>query len=228
LPSAKRPYPKRVKIFQNGKLFVYSGVILIGVGFILLLYLFIPIIAIEVSYLLNKNSYNTYQVAQTEDIAQTMAIIQNVNINTIIIPKSTQFGLIIPKLNINEDVYENVDPFNKANYNYFLTKGVAQAKGSGLPGSNQGVFIFAHSARDFLLAQQYNAQFYLLNNLGKDDLIYVYYQNQEYKYQVTSKEVVNPDITSVISTIPQNELILMTCYPAGLDAQRLLVRARIY
>ncbi len=217
-----------MKIFQNGKLYIYFGFVLIGVSIILFLYLFVPIIAIEVSYLINKNSYNTYQVAQTSQVAQIMASIQNVSIKTFIVPKSTQFGLVIPKLNINEDVYENVDPFNKANYNYYLTKGVAQAKGSGLPGTNQGTFIFAHSARDFLLAQQYNAQFYLLNNLSKDDLIYVYYQNQEYKYQVTNKEVVNPDVTSIISTIPQDELILMTCYPAGLDAQRLLVKARIY
>ena len=52
-----------------------------------------------------------------------------------------------------------------------MSEGVAQAKGTAVPGEEGNVFIFSHSGSDFYQADRFNAVFYLLDKLGKGDQI---------------------------------------------------------
>ena len=59
--------------------------------------------------------------------------------NQEIIPVDKDFGLLIPKLDINVKVFANVDATKPQEYLPLLAKGVAQAKGSLLPGQKGNV-----------------------------------------------------------------------------------------
>ena len=110
-----------------------------------------------------------------------------------------------------------------------LTKGIAHAKNSALPEhANKGtVFLFAHSAGNFYEANRYNAIFYLLSKLEKKDPIYVFYNEKKYSYYVTETKIVDENQVQYISNnAPKEQLILMTCWPAGTSLKRLLVFAQ--
>ena len=147
---------------------------------------------------------------------------------TEITPVSTRFGIVIPKIGANAPVVENVDPYNEKDYQVALTKGIAHARGTSLPEhANKGsVFLFAHSAANFYEANRYNAVFYLLNKLEKNDEIILYYQEKKYVYHVTDTKIVNEDDLQYLSgTANAEQLILMTCWPAGTSLKRFLVFA---
>jgi len=143
-----------------------------------------------------------------------------------ILPLSTDFGIIIPKLGINAKVIANVDPFNAQVYQKALTQGVAHAQGSALPDEEGNVFIFSHSSEDFFLATRYNSIFYLLTKLEMGDEVILYYHGQKYTYQTVKKEIVDPQNLSSLANSKQGKtLTLMTCYPPGTDIKRLVITA---
>lgn len=118
-------------------------------------------------------------------------------IDTDIIPVDQNFSLVIPKINANTRVIVNVDPFSSQIYQQALTLGVAHASTSDTPDKSGNVFIFAHSAGNWYQANQYNAVFYLLNKLKRDDKIFVYYKNKKYSYSVTEVKTVNSQQTNI-------------------------------
>jgi len=141
-------------------------------------------------------------------------------------PVDPTFSIIIPKLNINTFVIKNVDPFNSAEYQKALTRGVAHAKGSALPGFNGNTFIFAHSASSWYQANQYNAIFYLIDKLNSGDEIDLYYQGSKYVYKVSDKKIVAGTDLNYLSNNPNTKsLTLMTCWPPGTTLKRLIVVA---
>jgi len=84
----------------------------------------------------------------------------------IIVPENPDFGLIIPKIGANTKIFENVDPTISSEYLPVLKEGVAHAKNTGLPGSGQNIFLFAHSTDYIWNVGSYNAVFYLLYKLN--------------------------------------------------------------
>jgi len=144
-----------------------------------------------------------------------------------ITPAFPDFGIVIPKLNINAKVVKNVDPFDEKIYQVALTKGVAHALGTSLPGEESNIFIFSHSSEDFFQAFQYNSIFYLLTKLDIGDKITLYYQNTQFDYKVVDKKIVDP---KEISYLKQNDnkktLTLMTCYPPGTNFKRFVIIAK--
>jgi len=146
----------------------------------------------------------------------------------IIIPKSSKFSIVIPKIGANENVISNVDPSNKDEYLRALSRGVAHAKGTSFPGLGETTYLFAHSADNFWNVGRYNAVFYLIGKLNAGDEIDIFFQGVRYKYFVEKKEVVNPEQVEFITRQrgQGEELILQTCYPPGTTWKRLLVFAR--
>lgn len=145
---------------------------------------------------------------------------------TAITPLYTDFGLVIPKLNINAKVIKDVDPYIPSIYQKALTQGVAHAKGTVLPGQEGNTFIFSHSSENFYQALHYNSIFYLLPKLEIGDKIILYYEDQPYEYTVTSKQIVSPDDTAFLENDTKvKTLTLMTCYPPGLNSQRFIIVA---
>ncbi len=144
-----------------------------------------------------------------------------------IIPVSEDFGLIIPKIGVNAKVFPNVDPNNPSEYLPLLTQGVAHAKGSVLPGEEGNVFIFAHSSDTPLNITRYNAVFYLIGKLEKDDEIIVHFNYMRYLYKVVDKKIIPPEVMSdYLRSFGGRTLTLQTCFPPGTTINRLLVIAK--
>lgn len=143
-------------------------------------------------------------------------------------PVDREFGLVIPKIGANAKVIPNVDPNDSKSYQWALTKGVAHALGSALPGERGRVFIFSHSSANFYEASRYNSIFYLLNKLENGDSVKVYYEDEEYDYQVMNKKVVAASEVNYLTGGADGELVLMTCWPPGTNLKRLLIFATLW
>jgi len=195
---------KRIKISSY---LISSGLFLAGLGTVIFFLTFYPVIKEEVGY----------QISQT---ILKKVIKKNIN------PVDSQFGIVIPKIGANAVVVVNVDPFNAKEYQWALTKGVAQARGTVFPGQTGNIFIFAHSSGNWYQANRYNSIFYLLHKLVKDDIIYLYYKNKEFKYTVSDAKIVEAsEVKYLTGTGEGKTLNLMTCWPPGTTLKRYLVTA---
>lgn len=146
----------------------------------------------------------------------------------IITPVDPYFSVVIPKIGANARVIQDVDPNNEKEYQWQLTKGVAHAKGTAIPGEPGNAFLFAHSAGNFYEANQYNAVFYLLNKLEKGDKIFTVYYKQKYVYNVTDIKEVDPsEVKYLKNTGKKSTITLMTCAPAGTTLRRLIVTGEL-
>lgn len=147
----------------------------------------------------------------------------------ILIPKDTELSILILKIGASARVFPNVDPSNKDEFLPVLQKGIAHAKGTVFPGMNGNIYLFAHSADNFWNIGRYNAVFYLLKDLVKDDNIVVFFQNRRYNYKVKEVKIVDEsDVSYITQSQQQNEqtLILQTCWPPGTTWKRLIVLAK--
>ncbi len=185
---------------------------ILGIGLILFAVIvlggtFLPIISHEIDYDISRINSPT-------DIK-------------VITPIDTDFGIVIPKIGANAHITKNVDPFNSPEYQIALSKGVAHAQGTVLPGERGNIFLFSHSSSDFLNATKYNSIFYLLSKLEKEDKVQIFYKQKEYKYIVSDKKIVDSDAIDYLSSKSEDEtLTLMTCWPPGTSLKRLIIQAR--
>ena len=209
--SSKKSETKVIKRENNPSRFlpILIGSIFIIIALAIPAATFAPVFKAEVNYQLNKNNGEPVEGVEA-------------------IPIDPQFDLIIPKINANTKVIKNVDPFNSKIYQQALSRGVAHAKTSSTPDHGGNTFIFAHSAGSWYQANQFNAVFYLLDKLIKGDEVIVYYQNQKYLYSVQEIKLIDSsDIQYLSANAGQNQLTLMTCWPAGTTLKRLIVIATL-
>lgn len=179
---------------------ILCGSIFICISLLISGLIFYPVLAAEIRYQLKRSP----------------TVNQNYSPNQ-------EFRIIIPKIDLNSKVLSNIDPYNKEAYLAALSQGVAQAKGSTLPGSNGDIFLFAHSTNSPFISY-YNAPFYLINKLTPSDEIYLSYQGKNYKYVVTETKIINPSEVQYLKTSEKKQsLTLMTCWPPGTTLKRLLV-----
>jgi len=124
--------------------------LLIFVSAVILTLIFWPVAKEEVKYQVN-------QISPTNEL----------------ILANKDFTIVIPKINAVAPIIKNVDPFNKNEFLGSLKRGVAHAKGTNLPDEDGNVYLFAHSTDAFYNVGNYNAVFYLIGKLEKDDEIKV-------------------------------------------------------
>lgn len=149
-----------------------------------------------------------------------------------VVPASTDFGIVIEKIDVNSPVVSDVDSSNYKEYIAALGKGVAHAKGTAHPGStkaeNNNVFLFAHSAINPIQAKKYNSVFYLLRKIEIGDRITTFYQGHRYDYIVYDKRVVEATDTKYITDVSKQPILtLQTCDPPGSSLRRLIVTAKL-
>jgi len=186
-------------------LLAFGGAVL-SIGLVLFLLIFYPVVKEEVKY----------QVVTRNQAVKDIT------------PVDSQFGIVIPKIEANAKVVPNVNPFDPKDYQWQLTKGVAHARGTVFPGQVGNVFIFAHSAGDFLEANRFNAVFYLLYKLSKGDDIDLFYKGEKFKYKVTEiKYVEATNVSYLTGSGNEKTVTLMTCWPPGTTLKRLIVVAKI-
>lgn len=144
----------------------------------------------------------------------------------IIVPKDTQFSIVIPKLGATAKIFPNVDPGNPDEFKSILQQGVAHAKGTVFPGMNGNTYLFAHSADNWWDVGRYNAVFYLLKNLKKGDEVVLFFENQRYDYVVTESFITEASDTSLLAQhTDKQQLVLQTCWPPGTTLKRQFVLA---
>lgn len=187
------------------QILIAVGSLLIVVSLSLFIYIFAPVLKVEIDY----------QTKTKQSVNQ-------------IKPADKNFGIVIPKIGANSKIIGQVDPYNSFVYQFALTKGVAQARGTANPTQKGNMFLFSHSSVNLLEARTYNSIFFLLTKLKKGDEIYIYYKNVKYKYIVKETKVVDAKDVSYLNPKSENKILtLMTCWPAGTDYKRLLVIANL-
>lgn len=145
-----------------------------------------------------------------------------------IIPVSTEYGLVIEKINANAKIIPAVNPANEQEYTKVLSEGVAEALGSTPPGQKGNLYLFSHSTDAPWNIVRYNAIFYLLRELVTGDQIIIFYKNKRYDYVVFDKNIASPeDISFLVNRYDVPILTLQTCDPPGTLLNRLIIRARL-
>jgi len=146
----------------------------------------------------------------------------------VLIPKDTQFSIVIPKIGASAKIFPNVDPDNPNEFMPILLQGIAHAKGSVFPGMPGNVYLFAHSTDTWFDVGRYNAVFYLLHDLAPGDEIVIFYQNKRYEYSVDHSVITGPNDVSFIARDHNGpeQLVLQTCWPPGTALERYYVIAK--
>lgn len=147
-----------------------------------------------------------------------------------IIPKDTEFSIVIPKIAASAKIFPNVDPNDPNQFLPILQQGIAHAKGSVFPGMPGNVYLFAHSTDSWIDVGRYNAVFYLLHDLVPGDEVVIFYQNRRYNYFVSRSFITSDTDVSLIARDhngPQ-QLVLQTCWPPGTAWERYYVIAVPY
>jgi LPXTG-site transpeptidase (sortase) family protein len=147
----------------------------------------------------------------------------------ILVPKDTDFSIVIPKIGASAKIYPNLDPNNEAEFLPYLQRGVAHAKGTVFPGMKGNTYLFAHSTDNWWNVGRYNAIFYLLKDVKVGDEIVVFFENRRYDYVVDRTVIADPSEVSYLvnsQNTDKEELILQTCWPPGTTWKRLFVIAK--
>ncbi|MFZ5365904.1 MAG: sortase [Patescibacteria group bacterium] len=188
-----------------------SSFLIIG-GILISLFIFGPVIKEELGYRFNQWGGVRYSLDVSLEFPQSGL--------RPIVPIDKEFGIVIPKIVVNAEIFPEIDPGNPQEFLPILKKGVACAKGSAYPDEEGNVFLF-NVGRD-------NAVFFLIGKLEKDDEIDIFYKNKRYKYEVTEKAVVSQEEPGqyVKEHTGGKTLTLQTGYPPGTTLKRLIVIAR--
>jgi LPXTG-site transpeptidase (sortase) family protein len=217
LPAIARLSYNLVRTFGAG---------LISFAILSLMFSFGPILQEELDYRLGKKSLEVVKNDFSPQIAEAERIVA-VQKEALSLGVSSYFSIVIPKISASSNIIANVDASSSEEYLNALKKGVAHAKGTYFPGQSGNVFLFSHSTDSPLNFARYNAIFYLLKKLEKEDQIIVFFADKKYIYKVSEKFTAEPSDTSwLLSEAGEERLILMTCDPPGTTWKRLLVIAR--
>jgi len=71
----------------------------------------------------------------------------------------------------------------------------------------------------------YKGVFNSLPNIAIDEIVSVFYQGNEYRYQVKESKVIEKNQIEYLGHTEKETLTLMTCWPLGLNTKRYIVRA---
>lgn len=238
---------KRFKQIFVFRFFTYFSII---TGIVMTLAQFGPVLSVELNYRYDQLTGKKHQLAQTvitsEGQTQILPSAEpgasvapeeeapgggfgTISANAELIkPVSTDFGLVIEKINANAKIVPNIDPGIEKEYTTALREGIAQAKGSTNPGEDGNMFLFSHSTDAPWNITRYNAIFYLLRELVPGDRVIVFYQGRRFDYIVFDKTSAPPsDISFLTNRYDRPVLTLQTCDPPGTVLNRLIVRAKL-
>lgn len=186
------------------------GLVILIIGFSGLILSTSPMISAQIKY--GTASYLEPQNVTTQKISQVNNAVYD-------------FNLTIPKIQLNAPVLTNIDPYNEKEYLKSLELGLAHAKGTGLPGQGETIYIFGHSSRFIWDNNPYGAVFYLLGKLNKADKIIITYNGKPFLYQVSEKKIMEGNDFSLLNVGVKERLVLQTCWPPASNWKRLVVIA---
>ncbi|HEX7455969.1 MAG TPA: sortase [Candidatus Nanoarchaeia archaeon] len=209
---------------------IANSLVIVGIVFSFLS--FAPFVKQEIWYWWRAS---VLQVTETKGVAPDISIPKAKAEDLPVLkvePKSKEFGIVIEKIGVNAPVVPNVNAANYPEYIAALSKGVAHAAGTAVPGStkatNNNVFLFAHSAINAVQARRYNSVFYLLRKLEKGDRVATFYKGKRYDYIAVAKKVTGAtDVRYLTNPSKKPILTLQTCDPPGSSLRRLIITAEL-
>lgn len=165
---------------------------------------------------------------------KSMPSLNNIETSTNFILKKpissyTNNTLILPKFEIEAPIIK----VSKPNLNLIyqeLKKGVVLYPGSSNPGEGYSIII-GHSSQYPWEPGRYKSVFSLLNQLQKEDLIYLIWENKFLVFKVEDKKIFlpwpkgNETTETVFPPSSQKVLILQSCWPVGVASKRVAVKA---
>lgn len=123
--------------------------------------------------------------------------------------------LIIPRLALNEHIYEGSSP-------YLVNKGVWALPKASTPPMGGNTVLVGHR-----FTYDGPATFYSLDKVKTGDRIVIYWQSKEFDYQVTSVKVVPATATEIEEPTSEPQLTIYTCTPLWSAKDRLVVVAKL-
>ena len=221
----------------------FFGYLIFLTGLISLIFMLGPLLQAEVKYRVDrvfgvkyqiaastsKESKSTFEVSPGPALPASGPGFGSVQVqeNTII-PVSTDYGIVIEKINANAKIIAGVNPVNEREYVKALGSGVAEALGSTPPGQPGNLYLFSHSTDAPWNIIRFNAIFYLLRELENGDRVIIFYANRRYDYIVFDKTIASPTGVSFLTNrYDFPVLTLQTCDPPGTLLHRLIVRAKL-
>lgn len=219
---------KKLTRYQRTFIIRFAGYFFTIYSVVLLIFQFGPVALVE----LNFRKDQVFNIKHTVDAGKNGEITSFGQINAIygddIQPVSTDYGIVIEKINANAKIIANVNPGSEAEYTKALAEGVAEAKGSTRPGESGNLYIFSHSTDSPWNVARYNAVFYLLRELESGDRVVIFHEGRRYNYIVFDKVIANPsDISFLNNRYDRPVLTMQTCDPPGTTLNRLIVRAKL-
>lgn len=216
----------------------FLGYLLFCVGTMAFVLMLGPLIQVEASYRMDKllgvkHTIPTVITSDIQDASSSAASAPDTfggvaASGDIITPVSTDFGIVIEKINANAKVIADVNPASERDYAQALTQGVAHAAGTRFPGEKGNIYLFSHSTDAPWNIVRFNAVFYLLRELEPGDRIITFYNNKRYDYIVFDKHIVDPNDVSYLTNIYDDSILtLQTCDPPGTLFKRLIIRAKL-
>ena len=213
----------------------FLGYLLFFCGLISFIFILGPLVQAEVKYRTDRilgikrtvpNILTSNETGQAGQASESFSSLKASENN--IIPVSTEFGIVIEKINANARVIADVNPANEKQYVNALQLGVAEALGSTPPGVPGNLYLFSHSTDAPWNIIRFNAIFYLLREVDKGDKIIIFYKDKRYDYIVFDKVIASPtDVSYLTNRYDQPVLTLQTCDPPGTLLNRLIVRAKL-
>jgi len=201
------------------------------VGIILLILSLGPLIRDEVWFRLKEWKGQRYELDSTDSAAVTDSIFSRfISTRPVSLePANTEFSLVIERIGVNAPIVKDVSVLDEDAYNDALRNGIAHAGVSPPPSKSPGnTYLFAHSSLNFWQLGKYASVFNLLRKLDYGDRIHVFYQGDDYTYEVVNKETLDGFNTYPITRpVIEPTLTLQTCDPPGTTLNRLVVTANL-
>ncbi|MDO8498943.1 MAG: sortase [bacterium] len=220
--------------FKKIFLIRFLGYFFIQLGILALILTVEPVVSEELRYRFNDLTGKHYSlprvVTSQGENNQPSSSLGSLNLGgtEMITPVSTDFGIVIEKINANAKVVPDVNPSDEKSYMAALSQGVAHAKGTSYPGQKGNIYLFSHSTDAPWNIVRFNAIFFLLGKLEPEDRVIMFYQGRRYDYIVFDKRVVPPSETKYLTDkYDQSVLTLQTCDPPGTILNRLIIRAKL-
>lgn len=183
-------------------------------------------VKIQKKYIIVESQKSKVESQNEQSPKGLLARAFNIKQIEILTPVDPNFSIVIPKIGANAKVQSNIDASDEKIYLDALNKGVAHTLGTAFPGEGGHIFLFAHSTDYFWNVSSYNAIFYLLYKLEKNDEINIFYKGQRHVYKVIGQEIVTPSQIQYLTRKTNREfLTLQTCWPPGTTLKRLLIFA---
>lgn len=203
----------------------FFGYLLFYMGLFGIVFIFGPFLQVELGYRIDKGTGVKRTVADVIPATEGFDEIQTSE--DLIVPVSTEFGIVIEKINANAKIIPEVNPADEKQYTKALAEGVAEALGSTPPGQPGNLYLFSHSTDAPWNIVRYNAIFYLLRELDVGDRVVIFYKKKRYNYIVFDKIVTDASDVSYLTKIYNTPVLtLQTCDPPGTLLKRLVIRAR--